>query len=235
MFKKVLVAEDLDSISIAVIQVLEDLKIPTIHHVKYCDDGLLRIKKALVENAPYDLVISDLSFKSDHRKTVLSSGEDLIEAINAVQPSLKKIVFSIEDKSYRIKSLFNDLNINAYVSKGRNSINELRKAIEGTFKGEEKILSSDLSFSFNDKTLIEIESYDISILKLLAQGYILENIASEFKSSSITPNGTSSIEKRINKLKIYFIYYVGMPGFVSRHIHLDEWIGSNKGAISNEE
>ncbi|SHM50289.1 response regulator [Flavobacterium saccharophilum] len=204
MFKKVLVAEDLDSISIAVIQVLEDLKIPTIHHVKYCDDGLLRIKKALVENAPYDLVISDLSFKSDHRKTVLSSGEDLIEAINAVQPSLKKIVFSIEDKSYRIKSLFNDLNINAYVSKGRNSINELRKAIEGTFKGEEKILSSDLSFSFNDKTLIEIESYDISILKLLAQGYILENIASEFKSSSITPNGTSSIEKRINKLKIYF-------------------------------
>ena len=204
MFKKVLVSEDLDSISIAVIQVLEDLKIPTIHHVKYCDDGLLQIKKALVENAPYDLVISDLSFKSDHRKTVLSSGEDLIEAINAVQPSLKKIVFSIEDKSYRIKSLFNDLNINAYVSKGRNSINELRKAIEGTFKGEEKILSSDLSFSFNDKTLIEIESYDISILKLLAQGYILENIASEFKSSSITPNGTSSIEKRINKLKIYF-------------------------------
>lgn len=204
MFKKVLVAEDLDSISIAVIQVLEDLQIPTIHHVKYCDDGLLRVKKALMENAPYDLLISDLSFKSDHRKTELSSGEELIEAINTVQPSLKKIVFSIEDKSYRIKSLFNDLNINAYVSKGRNSINELRKAIEATSRGEEKILSSDLSFSFNDKTLIEIESYDISILKLLAQGYILENISSEFKSSSITPNGTSSIEKRINKLKIYF-------------------------------
>jgi two-component system capsular synthesis response regulator RcsB len=45
MFKKVLVAEDLDSISIAVIQVLEDLKVSTIHHVKYCDDGLLKIKK----------------------------------------------------------------------------------------------------------------------------------------------------------------------------------------------
>ncbi len=204
MFKKVLVAEDLDSISIAVIQVLEDLNIPTIHHVKYCDDGLLKIKKALNENEPYDLLISDLSFKSDHRKTQLSSGEELIEAINDVQPSLKKIVFSIEDKSYRIKSLFNDLGINAYVSKGRNSISELRKGIEGTFRGEEKILSSDLSFSFNDKTLIEIESYDISILKLLAKGYILESISTEFKSSSITPNGTSSIEKRINKLKIYF-------------------------------
>ncbi|TPG37916.1 response regulator transcription factor [Flavobacterium pectinovorum] len=204
MFKKVLVAEDLDSISIAVIQVLEDLNIPTIHHVKYCDDGLLKVKKALVENEPYDLVISDLSFKTDHRKTQLNNGEDLIKAINDVQPQLKKIVFSIEDKSYRIKSLFNDFGINAYVSKGRNSMEELRKAIEGTFRNEEKILSSDLSFSFNDKALIEIESYDISILQLLSQGYILEHISNEFKATCITPNGTSSIEKRINKLKIYF-------------------------------
>jgi two-component system, NarL family, captular synthesis response regulator RcsB len=204
MFKKVLVAEDLDSISIAIIQVLEDLNIPTIDHVKYCDDGLLKIKKALIEKEPYDLLISDLSFKSDHRNISISSGEELIEAANNVQPKLKKIVFSIEDKSYRIKSLFHDLGINAYVSKGRNSIDELRKAIEGTFRNEEKILSSDLSFSFNDKSLIEIESYDISILKLLAQGYILDNISSEFKAYSITPNGTSSIEKRINKLKIYF-------------------------------
>jgi len=204
MFKKVLVAEDLDSISIAVIQVLEDLKIPTIHHVKYCDDGLLKVKKALLDNEPYDLLISDLSFKTDHRKTTLTNGEDLIKAVNGVQPKLKKIIFSIEDKSYRIKSLFNDLGINAYVSKGRNSIEELRNAIEGTFRNEEKILSSDLSFSFNDKALIEIESYDISILQLLAQGYILEHISNEFKASCITPNGTSSIEKRINKLKIYF-------------------------------
>lgn len=204
MFKKVLVAEDLDSISIAVIQVLEDLKIPTIHHVKYCDDGLLKVKKALLDNEPYDLLISDLSFKTDHRKTTLTNGEDLIKAVNNVQPKLKKIIFSIEDKSYRIKSLFNDLGINAYVSKGRNSIEELRNAIEGTFRNEEKILSSDLSFSFNDKALIEIESYDISILQLLSQGYILEHISNEFKASCITPNGTSSIEKRINKLKIYF-------------------------------
>lgn len=204
MFKKVLVAEDLDSISLAVVQVLEELQVPVIHHVKYCDEGLLKIKKALADNEPYDLLITDLSFKSDHRKVTLNSGDELIDAINKVQPNLKKIVFSIEDKSYRIKTLFNELGINAYVSKGRNSISELRNAIESTFNNEEKILSSDLSFNFNDKALIEIESYDISILKLLSQGYILESISKEFKDLSITPNGTSSIEKRINKLKIYF-------------------------------
>ena len=119
MFKKVLVAEDLDSISIAVIQALEDLQIPIIHHVKYCDDGLLKIKKGLKDKEPYDLLITDLSFKIDHRETILESGDDLIEAINAIQPNIKKIVFSIEDKPYRIKTLFNDLGINAYVSKRR--------------------------------------------------------------------------------------------------------------------
>lgn len=204
MFKKVLVAEDLDSISTGVVQVLEDLKIPLIDHVKYCDDALLKIKKGITEKAPYDLLISDLSFKSDHRKIKLSSGEELIAAVNEVQPSIKKIIFSIEDKSFRIKSLFNDLKIHAYVSKGRNSMDELKIAVERTFKNEEKILSSDLSFSFNDKALIEIETYDISILNLLAKGYTLENISNEFKATAITPNGTSSIEKRINKLKIYF-------------------------------
>jgi len=204
MFKKVLVAEDLDSISIAVVQVLEELEVPVIDHVKYCDEGLLKVKKALLEKEPYDLLITDLSFKLDHRKANLTSGDELIEAVNGVQPELKKIVFSIEDKSYRIKTLFNELGINAYVSKGRNSMTELRNAVESTYNNEERILSSDLSFNFNDKSLIEIESYDISILKLLSQGYILESISKEFKDLSITPNGTSSIEKRINKLKIYF-------------------------------
>ncbi|WP_343616511.1 response regulator [Flavobacterium sp.] len=204
MFKKVLVAEDLDSISLSIVQVLEELEIPVIDHVKYCDDGILKIKKALHEKDPYDLLITDLSFKNDHRKTNLLNGDQLIEAVNEVQPKIKKLVFSIEDKSYRIKNLFNDLGVNAYVSKGRNSIDELKVALKRTFNNEERILSSDLDFNFNDKSLLEIEQYDIYILQLLAKGYILESIAKEFRERSIIPNGTSSIEKRINKLKIYF-------------------------------
>lgn len=93
MFKKVLVAEDLDSISITIVQVLEDLKIPCIDHVKYCDDALIKIRKAIIDNDPYDLLISDLSFKSDHRKVNISSGEKLIEAINEFQPSIKNRIF----------------------------------------------------------------------------------------------------------------------------------------------
>lgn len=204
MFKKVLIAEDLDSISIAVIQAVEMLSIEEIHHAKYCDDAFLKIKKALLDNEPYDLLISDLSFKADHRENKLNSGEELIEAVKIAQPDIKTIVFSIEDKSFRIKSLFNNLGINAYVSKGRNSIPELQKTIERIYDTDEKIVSSELSHILRDKSIFELEAYDISLLRLLSKGHILDEIAKVFKESGISPNGSSSIEKRINKLKVYF-------------------------------
>lgn len=204
MFNKVLIAEDLDSISIAVIQALEELSIVEIHHSKYCDDAFLKIKKGLYDKVPYDLLISDLSFKPDHRENRLISGEELIQAVKKIQPEIKTIVFSIEDKSYRIKSLFQNTGINAYVSKGRDSIPELKKAIHRIYDNKEIELSAEVSYALRDKSLFEIEAYDITLLKSLAKGFTLDDISSEFKDSGIIPNGSSSLEKRINKLKIYF-------------------------------
>jgi DNA-binding NarL/FixJ family response regulator len=204
MFKKVLVAEDLDTISIAVLQALDTLSIEVIQHSKYCDDAFLKVKKALHDNEPFDLLISDLSFKIDHRENKLSCGDELIDAVKKIQPDIKIIVFSIEDKSYRIKSLFNNLGINAYVSKGRNSIPKLKNAVETVFKTDDKNILPGLALALKDKSLHEIEAYDISLLKLLSTGCILNDISEAFKNTGITPNGSSSIEKRINKLKIYF-------------------------------
>ncbi|TRW98001.1 DNA-binding transcriptional response regulator [Flavobacterium gawalongense] len=204
MFHKILVAEDLDSISMTVVQALEELSVVEIHHAKYCDDAFLKIKKALHDEEPFDLLISDLSFKPDHRENRLSTGEELIDAVKKLQPNIKMIIFSIEDKSFRIKSLFNNSGINAYVSKGRNSIPQLKNAIQNIFNNDEKIISTDLSHLLRDKSILEIEAYDISLLKFLSKGLILDEIALEFKKSGIIPNGSSSIEKRINKLKIYF-------------------------------
>lgn len=203
MFKKVLVAEDFDSISISVGKALKELSVSEIHHAKYCDDAFLKIKRALLDDIPYDLLVSDLSFKSDHRENKLNSGDELIAAVKKIQPKIKTIVFSIEDKSFRVKSLFTTLGINAFVSKGRNSIPELKKAIQGVFNDETSVLSSEISQAFRSKSLIEIETYDIEILKLLSKGYILDEISTEFKTLGIIPNGNSSLEKRINRLKIY--------------------------------
>jgi len=43
MFQKVLIAEDLDSINLAIDYVVKELGIVEIHHVKYCDDALPKI------------------------------------------------------------------------------------------------------------------------------------------------------------------------------------------------
>ena len=204
MFNKVLIAEDLDTISVGVIQALNEISVAEIHHSKYCDDAFLKIKKALHDNVPYDLLISDLSFKPDHRDNRLTSGEELIEAVKKVQPDIKTVVFSIEDKSFRIKSLFKNQGINAYVSKGRDSIPELKKAIQRSYNNKEIELTSEIEYALRDKSLFEIEAYDITLLKSLAKGFTLDDISTEFKDSGIIPNGSSSLEKRINKLKIYF-------------------------------
>lgn len=204
MFKKVLIAEDLDTISITIVHALEELGVPEIHYAKYCDDAYLKIKRALHDEAPFDLLISDLSFKTDHRENKLTSGEELIEAVKKDQPEIKTIIFSIEDKSFRIKSLFNKLDINAYVLKGRDSIPELKKTIKRIYADDKKIISDELSYALRDKSLCEIENYDIVLLKSLSKGLTVEEIVSEFKESKIIPNSISSLEKRINKLKIYF-------------------------------
>jgi response regulator RpfG family c-di-GMP phosphodiesterase len=80
----------------------------------------------------------------------LTCGEELIEAVKKNSAHIKTIVFSIEDKSYRIKSLFNNLGINAYVSKGRNSIPELQNAVEAFFRNDENQIS--LGYTLNDKS-----------------------------------------------------------------------------------
>jgi len=204
MFNKALVVEDFDSVSTTMINAVKELSIPEILLAKYCDEAYLKIRKALLNEKPFDLLICDLSFKNDFRENKLNSGEELIAAIKIVQPDIKIVVFSIEDKSFKIKSLFSDYGINAYISKGRNSIPELQKAIQGIYNVNTTILSTELSHVLSKKSLLEIEAYDIELLKLIAKGLMMVEIASEFKTKGITPNGSSSLEKRVNKLKTYF-------------------------------
>jgi len=200
----VLVAENLDCISMGMEQVFEDLSISEIHYSKYCDDAFLKIKRALQDKTPYDLLISDLSFKSDNWENKLNTGDELIAAVKKMQPAIKTIVFSTEDKTYKIKSLFNDLGINSYVSKGRNSTPHLKKAIESVYSRNQKFELGDLYPILSNKSFIDIESYDIAVLNALSKGQLINEISSEFRNSGILPNGCSSIEKRINKLRIYF-------------------------------
>ena len=203
MFKKVLIAEDFDSINIAVKQTMEQLGVEEIHYAKYCDDALLKFKKALQDNKPFDLLISDLSFVADYREIEIPSGEKLVEVIKKIHPSIKVIVYSVEDKAYTIKTLFKDQNIDAFVHKGRNSISQLKTAMESLLY-DKKFISPELAHILQSNSTNEIDNYDIELLNKLASGVALEDMEPLFKKLNITPNSKSTIEKRVAKLKDYF-------------------------------
>ncbi len=204
MFQRVLIAEDIDSINMSVIQILNGFEVNHIDHVKYCDDALLKVKRALADNNPYDLFISDLSFEPDHRTVKIKSGEEAITQIKQLQPNLKVIVYSIEDKSFRIKSLFEQDKINAYVHKGRNSINQLKSAIVHVQTSNDIYVSESLQYLLKDKSPREIDDYDVQIIKQLSIGITQDELETRFKELGITPNSKSTIEKRIGKLKDHF-------------------------------
>nr|WP_294778180.1 response regulator [uncultured Flavobacterium sp.] len=204
MFKKVLIAEDIDSINLAVVQTLSEMGIAVIDHVKYCDDAYLKIKKAIADNDPYDLFISDLSFEQDHRQVTLQSGEEAIAKIRDLQRNLKIIVYSIEDKGFKIRTLLDEIGVNAYVQKGRNSLSQLKIAIMVTAENDSRYLSPHLQHILNEKDSGEIDNFDVQIIKQLSVGITQDELGSHFKQLGITPNSKSTIEKRISKLKDHF-------------------------------
>lgn len=204
MFTKVLIADDIDFNDLGAAQILNELDVCEVQYAKYCDEALLKVKKAHLDGTPFQLLISDLSFKADHQLNQLNSGEELIAAVKKQCPNIKIIVFSIEDRAHRVKLLFDELNIDGYVIKGRNTIYDLKRAIQKTYNNEPENISPELLYLLQDKTTSEIDNYDVQLIKYLSIGISQENIETEFKKEGISPNSKSSIEKHINKLKIYF-------------------------------
>jgi DNA-binding NarL/FixJ family response regulator len=165
MFKKVIIAEDLDAMNLGIQQVLKDLEITDFQHSKYCDDAFLKIRAAIHQNEPYDLLISDLSFKTDHREVKITNGDELIQKVRELQPNIKIIAYSVEDKNYRIKSLFDDAKIDGFVLKGLNSIEELKKAIHLISTSDQKFISPEVASALQEKNNYEMDDVDIKILK----------------------------------------------------------------------
>jgi len=203
MFSKVIVADDLGSINQGVSSVLSKLGVDCVDQVQYCDDALLKIKKALLDGEPYQLLITDLSFKGDYRESKLTSGEELVEAIHRESIDIKIIVYSVEDRLQKVRNLFLKFNIDSYVCKGRNGLTDLTKAIKENFNNK-KFLSPIVESALSPKIDLEITDYDIDLIKQLSQGISQEQISEVYKQKNISPSSLSSIEKKINKLKDQF-------------------------------
>ncbi|TDQ09460.1 response regulator [Pedobacter metabolipauper] len=200
MFKKVLIAEDQEMMSISVRKTIEELGITCTKYTYYCDDALMLITKSLNDDDPFDLLITDLSFEEDHRKQKINGGIELIQAVKAVHAHIKILVFSVENKAAAIDMLFKELGINGYVRKARHDAIALKAAIEA-ISNNRTYLSADLKQIVKQKNTYEFDALDITIISLLSQGVLQKNIPYHLQEKSIRPSGLSSVEKRLNQMK----------------------------------
>lgn len=203
MFKKVLVAEDMDSINHAVASILNELNIPEITHAQYCDKAWLSAKKASQDDEPFDLLICDLSFKEDHRDEKIKSGKELIALLKSEYPDLKVLVNSIEDHPQTVRELWESGNIDGYVCKDRRGLKELKIAIEKLWKGK-TYNSPTIEKALNQNNLLVLNDFEINIVKFLSNGLTQDQIQEELKILNIKPRSKSAIEKRLKDLRDEF-------------------------------
>ena len=203
MFQKVLAAEDFESASISVQKSLNDLNIAEKSFVQYCDEALALLKESIGDQSPFDLLITDLSFEEDFSKQNLNTGKELIIEARKLQPDLKILVFSGEKRPQIIKELFNDLEINGFVSKGRMDVKNLKTAINTIFDNR-KYISSENLINLRKTDTIELTALEFSILQLLSEGILQKEMTEVLKSRNLKPNSLSSIEKTLNQLKETF-------------------------------
>lgn len=204
MFQKVLIAEDQHTIHKGLEATLKELDVTDVQSVQYCDDALLKIKAALQSQNPFELLITDLSFKEDHREKKLCSGEELIEAVKKVQPTIRIIVFSVEHRIGKIKNLIDMYQIDGYVEKGRDESREITKAVISVLDGKQYYSSGIEQLLRNANDITETDKYDQLILQLLAKGLKRDQIADYFKERDLPNKSLRSIEKRLTNLKILF-------------------------------
>lgn len=199
MFKKVLIAEDFQDTNQGIVDTLRaQCNIPVIQEELYCDKAYNRLKVALSQNEPFELLITDLLFKKDHVDRRLTSGLELIRAAREMQPDLKIIINSMEDNPAKVNTLFKEENINAYVCKGRYGMSELVKAIQEVYHNR-TFVSPQISLNVSDN-VFELDDFDILILKDLADGMTKKEISERLKQRNISPNSESTIDKRVSKL-----------------------------------
>jgi DNA-binding NarL/FixJ family response regulator len=158
---------------------------------------LKKIQKGKQDNQPYDLLITDLYFEKDYREQKISGGEALITAARHIQPGLKVLVFSAENKPAVIEGLFNRKDIDGYVRKARNDAKELKLAINSIVRNQ-RYFPRHL---IQQKNAHEFTEFDIIIISLLAKGIRQKDIPAYLLKKQIKPSGLSSVEKHLNHMR----------------------------------
>lgn len=200
MIDKVIIAEDQEFANLSVQKTMDDLKVKQYDYAFYCDEAFSKIKLAQQKGEPYDLLITDISFEEDGTPQNIKDGIELIRAVRSVQPGILILILSGQHRPADIKNLFDNKEVDAYVRKARHDVKELKAAMQALAKGQPYYPRS-LAQQVKQSNTYEFTDFDITIIRLLNEGYQQNEIPAYLKQQNIKPSSLSSIEKRLNQIR----------------------------------
>jgi DNA-binding NarL/FixJ family response regulator len=199
-FNHILVVEDQDIANLSLRITLEDLQLPRPMHSYHTGHATSLLNKAISEKCPYDLMITDLYFEQEGTGKQFPEGIELIRQAKAMQPELKVLVFSAENKITIIRRLYEELGIDGFVRKARGDAKELKDALEQLAQNRRYYPRDYRSLSAKGNQH-DFTDRDKTIVRLLNEGYSQQEIADWLESNEMPPFGLSSVEKRLKLMR----------------------------------
>ena len=97
--------------------------------------------------------ISNPLFENDGTPQELKSGEEFSD--------LKIIIFSVEDKPYKIQHLYKNIKVDGYVWKNRYGLKEIMNAMHAVSITNQFYISPELNTTVHPKKVLEITDFDV--------------------------------------------------------------------------
>ena len=127
--KKILIVEDQDGVGESTKSTLQNHFSPaTVDLSQFCDDAYIKFQKEEKMDVPFDLLVTDLSFRQHYKYRMINSGKALIQKIRFLNKSVPIILYSVEEREFLVQTLFQKCGINAYVLKGSVGLHQMAQA-----------------------------------------------------------------------------------------------------------
>ena len=198
---KLLIVDDHQLIIEGILFSLKEINNLDISTTNSCDEAYALIQESLNE-IPFQIVFTDLSFDNTTLNSVIKSGEELIKKLKKEEIPIKIGVITGHSETNRVFNVLQHLNPDAYILKGQCSGDELNFAIHKMLKNE-PFYTHEIHQKLTKRAMVEIQMDDIAlqILKELRNHSKINNLEGVIKKSNGSLVKTRTIEAKLAKLR----------------------------------
>ena len=202
---KVLLVDDHQLIIEGLLTLLKTNESLYIETTNSCNKAYEMIKDSL-NNIPYDVVFTDLSFDDESKEDVsITGGEELIKKLTEEEIPVKIGVITGHSEINRVYSVIHNYKPSAYILKGKCSSNDLNYAIEKMLNNE-VFYTHEIHQKLLKRVLVEIQMDDmaIQILKEIPNHSKISNLEGIIKKENGDFVSSRTIENKLAKLRLDF-------------------------------